>query len=102
MKLRLSKEAGRDLDDAWGYSAEHWGPDRADALLDDIHDTFRLLVRFAEAGRHRDELSPGLRSLPVSGFVVLYQILEGNLEIVRVVHGSRDLGGLLSDEGSSQ
>ena len=102
MKLRLSKEAGWDLDDAWFYTAERWGPDRADALLDDIQDTFRLLVRFPEAGRGRDELSPGLRSLPVSGFVVLYQIFEGALEIVRVVLGSRDLGGLLSDESSSQ
>ena len=36
------------------------------------------------------------------GYVVLYQIFEGDLEIARVIHGSRDLGGLLSDESSSQ
>jgi hypothetical protein len=31
--------------------------------------------------------------------VILYQIHGGVLEIVRIVHGSRDLEGLLAEEG---
>ena len=96
MRLRLSREAARDIDEAWDYSAGRWSPDRADALLDRFHEAFSLLAEFPESGRRRDELSRGLRSLPASGFVILYQIFEGVLEIVRVVYGSRDLEELFS------
>ena len=94
MSLRLSKEAGRDLDEAWDYTAERWSAERADALLDKFQEMFCLLAQFPESGRRRDELSSGLRSLPSLGFVILYRVFEGALEIVRVVHGSRDLEGL--------
>lgn len=98
MRVRLSRAATRDIEDAWIYTAEHGSPDQAGALLDAFHDAFRLIERFPDSGRQRDELSPGLRSTATRGFVILYQVLGGVLEIVRVVHGARDLKGLTSDE----
>ena len=100
MRIRLSKAATQDVDEAWDYTASRWSPERADALLDTFEEKFRILVRYPNAGRQRDHLAPGLRSLAVAGFVVIYQIHDDVLEVVRLVHGSRDLEGLLSEEDS--
>lgn len=104
MRLRLSKEAGRDIDAAWDYTAERWSAERADVLLDRFQERFCLLARFPESGRRRDEISSSLRSVPCSRFVILYQVFEDVLEIVRIVHGSRDIERLLleSEEESSE
>lgn len=38
-----------------------------------------------------DELRPGLRSLPIERYPVIYRVLEDAVEVVAVVHGSRDI-----------
>ena len=52
MKLRLSKESVRDIDEAWDYTRERWGPSRADDLLEELCNKFRLLAEYPELGRH--------------------------------------------------
>ena len=42
-------------------------------------------------GRERTELGYELRSFPFGAYVVFYQVIEGGIEIVRVLHASRDL-----------
>jgi len=42
-------------------------------------------------GRTRDELVPRLRSLPFGRCVIFYRALDDGAEIVRVLHGARDL-----------
>jgi toxin ParE1/3/4 len=43
------------------------------------------------AGRARDELTKGLRSLAYGRYVIFYRAIEDGAEIVRVLHGARDL-----------
>ena len=42
----------------------------------------------------RDDIRPGLRYFIVGEYVILYRIIDAAVEIVRVVHGRRDLLGL--------
>ena len=98
MKLRIAKEAALDVDALWDYTAERWNPEQADTLVDTLEGKFRLLCEYPALGRSREELFPGLRSLPVRGFVILYQVFEGTLEIARVLHGARDIEGLFDLE----
>ena len=51
-------------------------------------------------GRHREELSPRLRSLPVGNYVIFYRPMEDGIEVARVLHGARDLPPLF-ERGSS-
>jgi toxin ParE1/3/4 len=51
-------------------------------------------------GRARDKLRPGLRSLPVEQYVVIYRILEDAVEIVAVIHGSRDINAMFEPDMS--
>lgn len=49
-------------------------------------------------GRARDELQPGLRSVVVSYYVVFFVVTDDEVQIRRIVHGSRDTGSLAFDE----
>lgn len=50
-------------------------------------------------GRSYEEINPDLRGVPLDGYIILYQVTANTLEILRVVHGSRNLKALFeSDE----
>ncbi len=42
-------------------------------------------------GRARDELARGVRSFPFGRYVVFYMPLDNGIDVVRVLHGSRDI-----------
>jgi toxin ParE1/3/4 len=42
-------------------------------------------------GRERKDLAPGLRSFPVTKYLIFYYCTEDIIEIVRVIHGARDI-----------
>jgi toxin ParE1/3/4 len=89
-RIHKSPEAENDLDEIWWYIAQD-KPDSADKLLDDIEEASRKLVRFPNMGRSRDELHPGLKSFPVGMYLIFYMPISGGINIVRVLHGMRDI-----------
>jgi toxin ParE1/3/4 len=42
-------------------------------------------------GAVRDELIPNLRSFPVGNYLIFYKPLPDGIEVLRVLHGARDL-----------
>ena len=73
--------------------------DRATRVVDRIRESFGLLAKFPELGRRRDaDIRPGIRSLIVDTYVVLYRIRPRELQIARVAHGNQDLSGLFPEE----
>jgi len=90
-------DADSDLEDIWQFVAITSGSfDIADRVIDSITDRFVLLTRHPYIGRARDEdLSPGLRSFPVGEYVIVYRVQDADAVILRVVHASRDIPGLL-------
>ena len=47
-------------------------------------------------GRSYDYLKTGLRGLPLDGYVILYEVIDKRVTILRVVSGYRDLESLFS------
>ena len=98
-------KADQDLDDQADYLATEAGPDVGHRFLVAAHETFALLATQPEMGWHFRLQDPGLESLRVfrvSGFermLVLYHPRRDGVEILRVVHGSRNLRALLRREG---
>jgi toxin ParE1/3/4 len=93
MKLKLAREAIRDLDCTWLYVAQNSGSvETADRLVESIGSTFALLLRAPEAGRLRAEFGSGVRAFPVSGYMVYYRRRGNCVEVLRVIHGMRDQG----------
>ena len=48
-------------------------------------------------GRSRSELAPDLRSFPFEAYVIFYRPLDNGVEIVRVIHGSRNIESLFRE-----
>ncbi|MBA2659749.1 MAG: type II toxin-antitoxin system RelE/ParE family toxin [Nitrosospira sp.] len=87
-------EAENDLEEIWWYIAQD-SPHNADKFLDSIQERCLALADFPQTGVKRDELEIGLRSQPVSHYLIFYFPLEDGIDIVRVLHGSRDIESLL-------
>ncbi len=96
--LRLSGRARADLLDIWVAVATD-DPAAADRLYDRLEGRVRILERFAEAGAARPDIAPKARMLVERPYVILYRILPEGVQIVRVLHGARDLRAALFIEG---
>ena len=86
----LQPRAKADLSDIWQFIAED-SDDQADAFIDLIDQKFQLLAQQSGLGRRREELAEGLRSFPVGRYVIFYLPVPGGVQIVRLLHGARDI-----------
>jgi len=84
------------LDDIWYFTAKESGSvEIADRLIDSITQRFLLLARHPHIGRRRDEdLRPGLRSLAMGEYVIIYRVEKNDVLILHVMQGRRDIGAL--------
>jgi toxin ParE1/3/4 len=99
----LKREAARrDLIQQWVWYAENAGIEVADRFLQAVDKTLDLLSTQPESGAAFFVRTPELRNIrrfPVSGgfgkILLFYFPLQDGIDIVRVVHGNRDLERLL-------
>ena len=95
--------ADRDLDLEADYLADEAGIETALRFLAAAQKTFSSLAAHPGLG-WRPSLGPAfqsIRAFPVAGFksmLVFYRTREDVLEIVRVLHGARDLEALFRKE----
>jgi toxin ParE1/3/4 len=85
---RPSAEA--DILEIWAYIAED-SLGQADLWVDRLDETLALWATQPLLGRVRDELAQGIRSLTFGRYVVFYQPLPVGIDVVRILHGSRDI-----------
>lgn len=48
-------------------------------------------------GRSQGRLRPNLRSHPHGSYVIFYRAVEGGIEVVRVLHGARDIDAAIPE-----
>ena len=70
----------------------------ADAWVDRLDAKLRLLAPQPLMGRSRDELSPGVRSLPFGRYVIFYLPLADGIDVVRVLHSARDIEAIFEKD----
>lgn len=91
-----SPQADSDLDSIWYYVASESGSvEVADRLIDSLTGRFFLLANYPNIGRRRDDdLRPGLRSLSVGEYIIIYRQQDEDVLILRVLRGSRNIEAL--------
>lgn len=89
--VRQTSKAAKDLIDIAVFVAAD-DPRAADQLLDIFDAKCRMLVGQPELGVLRKDLAPGLRFLPVGNYLIFYRVIPDGIEVIRVLHGARDLG----------
>jgi len=95
----LTPEAEDDLLEIWQYIARA-NPRAADLVEDTIHAACAFLAESPYAGKLRREITPmPVRFWTVSRFpnyVIVYRPETQPLQIIRVLHGQRDLPAILT------
>ena len=82
--------ARSDFDEIWDYIADD-SETRADSFIDKIDKSLRTLSKNPRIGRLRDELGECLYSFPIGRYLIFYRVITGGIEVVRVLHSSRDI-----------
>lgn len=88
--VRRSVLAEQDYREIWRYIAAD-NPDAADRFLRKIDSKLELFAKYPAMGTARDKLLPGVRSFPVGNYLVFYRAIPDGIDLVRVLHGARNL-----------
>lgn len=88
--VHRTAQSEEDLIEIWLYIAQD-NPAAADRVLDDIEQCFNMLVDNPQMGRYRPDIAPELRYFISGKYLILYRTLNDGVQIVRVIHGARDL-----------
>jgi len=70
----------------------------ADRWVGRLDEQFRMLAAQPMMGRAREELASGVRSFPFGRYVVFYMPKDAGIDVVRVLHGARDIDAVFSPE----
>ena len=98
MRVRHTRRAREDLLDIWLTIATD-SPHAADRLLDRLAERVRMLERFAEVGVARPDIAGDARMLVCQPYLILYRASADGPQVVRVVHGARQMNEALFREG---
>jgi antitoxin ParD1/3/4/toxin ParE1/3/4 len=97
----LSPEAERDLNDVKADLVKEAGVRIARQVLREIRDALRFLADTPGAGHSREDLTDAaVKFRPVFSYPIVYDPAKHPLEIVRVLHGRRDIASSLDMDGA--
>ncbi len=94
---QLTEQAEADLDEVWAVIAAE-NLTAANRMINAILSASRVHSSYPGLGQARDDLHPGIRCFAVSPYVVYYQPVESSIEILRILHGARDVESIFADE----
>ncbi len=94
----LSQPAIQDVLDIADYIASQTELEQAERFLSKLDAKFARITQFPSLGRPRNEILPGLRSLAMDSYLILYTVTESRVDILRVVSGYRDLTSLFTED----
>ena len=83
----LSDAADADLAAIFWQGLEGFGVSRTERYLEELEQTFDYLSRYPQAARLRTELTPPIRAYPHNAHVIIYDVAESQIVILRVRSG---------------
>ncbi|MDF5722895.1 MAG: type II toxin-antitoxin system RelE/ParE family toxin [Rhizonema sp. PD37] len=98
--FRLTEPAIKDIEQIADYIAKQSGLLQSELFLSKLDAKFVKIAQFPNLGRQRDEILPGIRSLSIENYLILYMSTGKNVDIFRVISGYRDLSALFRDSDS--
>lgn len=100
MRLVLTAEARSDLVGISDAIARD-NPSRAVTFIEEIEAHCSRIVHFSDAHPILEGFGQsGIRKVPHGNYLILLRSTRGRVEVLKVVHGARDLGAVLRQPGS--
>lgn len=97
--FRLTPLAARDIDEILSYILERSGPARALHVHKRLYDGLSKIARNPGLGHLcKDVWSEGLRIRVVFSYLIIYRPETMPVQILRVIHGARDLRQALEED----
>jgi toxin ParE1/3/4 len=98
----LSQKALADLESIAAYILKHGGSERiANGFADRIKLRCAKIGNLPYGGRSRDDLWPGLRTVPFEHSAVITYVIEANaVRIINVFYGGRDFEQMIRGRNS--
>ena len=91
----VSPEALIDLQMIWDFIAVD-STDAADRVIDELFEAFDHLAKWPATGHARPDLTPrSVRFWSVRSYLVVYRSASDRVQIVAILHGSRDVPAIL-------
>jgi len=95
-KVIYAPEAEFELVEIGGYIALD-SERNAEAFVAKLREKAAKVALNPRIYRTRDDLLPGLRSAAFGNYLILFRIVEGGIEVARIIHGARDLPRLFEN-----
>jgi len=93
----ISKKAVSDLEEVWLYTVEKWSVEQADRYYNLIVDEINYISRNINAGKSMEHVRKGYRASKVKSHLIFYRVINGVIEIIRILHERMDIDNRLTD-----
>jgi antitoxin ParD1/3/4/toxin ParE1/3/4 len=94
----LAPQAARDVVQIWRYINREVSREAADRIESVIRTKCIYLATFPDAGHWRHDLtSADVRFFSVYSYLIVYRPETKPLQVVTILHASRDVAGILSE-----
>lgn len=98
-RIVVTPEARDQLDELHNYIAAQAGSDVASGYIDAIIEHLGTLREFPKRGTARDDLKPGLCTLPWRRrLTIVFVVEERQVVVIGIFYGGRDIDALLTEE----
>jgi len=91
-KYQFTNKAIADLEEIWSYTVETWSERQADLYYEMLISFCQHITDNPAFGRSYEEIAKGLYGITASKHIIFYRVIaEGEIEVVRILHGKMDL-----------
>lgn len=99
MKIAISEQALKDIENIWLYTLENWSAEQADRYYDLIFEEIEFICKNFNAGKSNEYIRKGYRYSKVKSHLIFYRKSTSNeIEIIRVLHQNMDVENRLNDK----
>lgn len=96
MKLGISPQAEQDMEAIGDYIAQD-NPVRAVSFTEELYQQCLLIAETPVIYRERPELGQSIRSCAYGRYLIVFRVLDTEVRIERLLHGSRDITTLFAE-----
>jgi toxin ParE1/3/4 len=93
-KIDLAPDARRDFREILRLTRKQWGEVQRDRYAGKLTGSLERLAQFPDLGERRDDLSLGLRALPLGQHTIFYEVDDHMIRVLRILHVKMDATGL--------
>lgn len=100
MKVVITRSAAADLESIGDRIAAR-SPARAMTYIDELRRRCAQIAEFPNSGPPRYEWGEGIRIVIHGPYLIVHRIAGDTVQILRIVHGARDINRLFEDDPPS-